>query len=91
MGCASRGVNWSSHRALRCPQEGCSSTLVLNAPQIGSALVAMYDKCSMLASSKQMLEELPIRNEVSWSSLISGYAQQCRGYEVLKCFGKDEI
>ena len=91
MGCVSRGVNWSSHRPLMCPQEGCASTLVLDALQIGSALVDMYAKCGMLAKSKQVLEELPIRNEVSLSSLIFGYAQQCRGYEALKCFGKDEI
>ena len=34
----------------------------------------------------EVLKDLPIRDVVSWSALISGYAQQGLGHEALKCF-----
>ncbi|KAH7426925.1 hypothetical protein KP509_10G022300 [Ceratopteris richardii] len=42
---------------------------------LGSALVDMYVKCGDLAKAEQVLNELPVRNAVSWSSLIVGYTQ----------------
>ena len=53
---------------------------------LGNALVDMYAKCGMLIKAQQVLEELPVRNLVSWSALIAGYAQQGQGYEALDCF-----
>jgi pentatricopeptide repeat protein len=40
----------------------------------------------MLAKAREMLEELPVRDVVSWNALIAGYAQQGRDSEVLNCF-----
>jgi pentatricopeptide repeat protein len=53
---------------------------------LGNALVDMYAKCGALARAKQVLEELPIRNVISWSALIVGYAQHGHGREALECF-----
>ena len=53
---------------------------------LGTALVDMYAKCGMLAKTTQVLEEIPIRDVISWSALIAGYGHQRRGYEALKCF-----
>ena len=53
---------------------------------LGNALVDMYAKCGMLAKTTQVLEEIPIRDVISWSALIAGYGHQRRGYEALKCF-----
>ena len=55
---------------------------------LGNALVDMYAKCSMLVKARQILEELPIRNIISWNALISGYAEQGEGNEALNCFEK---
>mgnify|MGYP000668626338 CR=1 FL=1 len=48
---------------------------------LGTALVDMYAKCGEIAKAREMLRDLPIQDVVSWSALISGYAQ----------LGKDEI
>jgi pentatricopeptide repeat protein len=53
---------------------------------LGNALVAMYAKCGVLAAAQQVLEELPVRDVVSWNSLISGYSQHEQGQEALNCF-----
>ncbi|KAI5079086.1 hypothetical protein GOP47_0006757 [Adiantum capillus-veneris] len=53
---------------------------------LGNALVDMYAKCGALPKAKKVLEELSVRNVVSWSSLISGYAQHGSGKEALCCF-----
>ena len=46
----------------------------------------MYAKCGMLAKARQVLEELPNRDLVSWNVLIAGHAQQREGHAALKCF-----
>ena len=46
----------------------------------------MYSKCGMLAQAREALEELLVRDVVSWNALISGYAQQGKAYEALNCF-----
>ena len=53
---------------------------------LGTALVDMYAKCGMLVKSQEVLDELPIRNVISWNALISGYAEQVQGQEALNCF-----
>ncbi|KAG8056021.1 hypothetical protein GUJ93_ZPchr0001g32449 [Zizania palustris] len=41
---------------------------------VGSALLDMYAKCGHLADARQLFDEMPERNVVSWSALICGYA-----------------
>ena len=43
---------------------------------LGNALVDLYAKCGMLTKAEETLEELPIRNVVSWTAIIAGYACQ---------------
>ena len=58
---------------------------------LGSALVDMYAKCGALTKAIQVLKELPIRNVVSWNSLIAGFAQQGQGYRALDCLEQMQI
>ena len=60
---------------------------------IGNGLVAMYSKCRCLVEARRVLDEMPIRDVVSWNSMVSGYAQNgcfdkaldvCREMELLK-------
>ena len=53
---------------------------------LGNALIDMYAKCGMLEKAREVLEELPTRNVVSWNVLIVGYAQQGQGHKALVCF-----
>jgi pentatricopeptide repeat protein len=46
----------------------------------------MYAKCGALAKAQQVLEELPSRDVITWSSLIAGYVQEGQGEKALHCF-----
>eukprot|EP01018_Ginkgo_biloba_P026601 Gb_41454 [translate_table: standard] len=42
---------------------------------VGSALVDMYSKCGSLADARQVFNEMPERDTVSWNVMIAGYLQ----------------
>ncbi|KAH7431458.1 hypothetical protein KP509_08G049100 [Ceratopteris richardii] len=52
---------------------------------IGTSLVNMYAKCGELEKARQVLDELHVRDEISWNALIAGYAQQGQGKKALEC------
>ncbi|KAG0487539.1 hypothetical protein HPP92_009634 [Vanilla planifolia] len=42
---------------------------------VGSSLGDMYSKCGSLADACRIFEELPKKDEVSWTAMIDGYAK----------------
>ncbi|XP_050382236.1 pentatricopeptide repeat-containing protein At2g37320 [Argentina anserina] len=42
----------------------------------GSSLISFYSKCSELENAYKVFDEMPVRNVVSWTAIISGYAQE---------------
>jgi pentatricopeptide repeat protein len=42
---------------------------------VGNALVDMYSKCGSLEKAHAVFEQLPVKDVVTWSALISGHAQ----------------
>jgi pentatricopeptide repeat protein len=55
-------------------------------PSLANTLISMYAKCGMLEKAQEVLEALPFRNVVSWSSLMAGYAQEGYGHMAMNCF-----
>ena len=53
---------------------------------LGNSLVDMYVKCGMVDKALEVLEELPNRDVVTWSSLIGGYAQCGQCCVAINCF-----
>ena len=53
---------------------------------LGNALVDMYAKCGMLAKAQEVLENLCLRDTISWSTMIAGYAQEGYSHQALRCF-----
>ncbi|KAI5072958.1 hypothetical protein GOP47_0013064 [Adiantum capillus-veneris] len=53
---------------------------------VGNALVDMYAKCGYLVKAQQVFDELPVRNIITWNSLITGYSDHDHGEEVLSCY-----
>ncbi|XP_057511091.1 pentatricopeptide repeat-containing protein At1g08070, chloroplastic-like [Actinidia eriantha] len=55
---------------------------------VGNALVDMYLKCGDAGFAHKVFNEMPVKNVVSWNSMISGLAQQGEFKEALSMFRK---
>ncbi|KAL6135291.1 hypothetical protein ACLB2K_067519 [Fragaria x ananassa] len=53
---------------------------------VGTALIDMYSKCGSLSCSRRFFDEMPRKNLVSWSAMISGYGAHGRGEEAISCY-----
>ncbi|KAI5066526.1 hypothetical protein GOP47_0019150 [Adiantum capillus-veneris] len=76
----------ASDKGAKIYDEICRRGLLRKDIILGTAVVDMYAKCGALARAQQALDELPTRNVISWTSLITGYAQQNQGVQALNCY-----
>ncbi|GMH08571.1 hypothetical protein Nepgr_010411 [Nepenthes gracilis] len=53
---------------------------------VASSMVDMYAKCGDIWSARELFDEMPNRNVVTWSGMIYGYAQLGENEEALKLF-----
>ncbi|KAH7441274.1 hypothetical protein KP509_03G031800 [Ceratopteris richardii] len=53
---------------------------------VANAVVDMYAKCGALQKAREVFDQLPTQDTVSWTALISGYVQQGKGQEALHCY-----
>ncbi|WOH05708.1 hypothetical protein DCAR_0625128 [Daucus carota subsp. sativus] len=53
---------------------------------VGTALIDMYSKCGNLLCSEYVFEEMPNKNMVSWSAMITAFGLCGRGREALSTF-----
>jgi pentatricopeptide repeat protein len=55
---------------------------------VGSALVTMYARCGEVFDAQTVFYKMPRRNTITWTSMISGYAQSGCGEEAVLLFRK---
>ena len=84
-GCSHRGLIKTGEDV---HMEVCKRGLFGKDILLSNTLVDMYAKFSLLTKAKQVFDELPERNVVSWNSLISGYVQNGLNHEALSYFEK---
>ncbi|KAM5567524.1 putative pentatricopeptide repeat-containing protein [Rosa sericea] len=53
---------------------------------VSNALVTLYGKCGSIEDSHRLFDEMNIRDEVSWSALVSGYARFGKANETIALF-----
>ncbi|KAJ4833393.1 hypothetical protein Tsubulata_028196 [Turnera subulata] len=53
-----------------------------------NAVIGMYAKCLELEGARKMFDGMPVRNEVSWAALMSGYGMLGNFGEVLVLFDR---
>ncbi|KAJ8527534.1 hypothetical protein K7X08_014985 [Anisodus acutangulus] len=49
-------------------------------------LIVFYIKCGLLGDARWVFDEMPERNVVSWTALISGYSQKGHVFEAIHLF-----
>jgi pentatricopeptide repeat protein len=55
---------------------------------VANALVTMYVKCNNIDDARTLFDRRVERNVISWTSMITGYAQNGKGEEALKIYGE---
>ncbi|KAF6171744.1 hypothetical protein GIB67_007265 [Kingdonia uniflora] len=58
---------------------------------INTALVGMYFTCRCLSEGRQMFDEMPKRNSVSWNLLITGYTYNRKFMEAISVFREMQL
>jgi pentatricopeptide repeat protein len=58
---------------------------------VGTALIDMYAKCGRVELARQLFDKMSMRNVVTWSAMIAGYAQNERGNETLALFREMQV
>ncbi|MCE0481612.1 Pentatricopeptide repeat-containing protein [Datura stramonium] len=53
---------------------------------IGNALVDMYSKCRCLTVARQIFDDMPMKNVICWTSMVSGYINSGQLDEARKLF-----
>ncbi|KAK6280303.1 hypothetical protein POUND7_020570, partial [Theobroma cacao] len=85
-----------------CAIKSCSALLDLNSGKqthqqalifgygsdlfVSSALIDMYSKCGQLRDARILFDQIPQRNIVSWTSMITGYVQNNSADQALLLF-----
>ncbi|KVH98256.1 Pentatricopeptide repeat-containing protein [Cynara cardunculus var. scolymus] len=55
---------------------------------VHNALVFMYGKCGDLKVARKLFDEMPVRDGISWNSIISGYASNSMWREAFELFDR---
>ncbi|KAI5071738.1 hypothetical protein GOP47_0013989 [Adiantum capillus-veneris] len=58
---------------------------------VGSALLVMYGKCGLIGKAQEVFDKLVKKNVVSWTALITGYAEHGHGEKALEYFEKMQV
>lgn len=51
---------------------------------IGNALINMYSKCGLFEKAQKVFNDLPVRDVVSWNTLLAGYVKHAHSEQALK-------
>ena len=57
-------------------------------PYLRTSIINTYAKCGLLKDAQYVINNLPLRDVVSWTALIDGYGQHGLGNDALTCFGR---
>ncbi|KDP38705.1 hypothetical protein JCGZ_04058 [Jatropha curcas] len=53
---------------------------------VSTALIDMYAKCGSILEARQLFDLMPLKNEVTWNAMISGYGLHGHGQRALRLF-----
>ncbi|KAJ7966005.1 Pentatricopeptide repeat-containing protein [Quillaja saponaria] len=57
-------------------------------PVVGNSIIDMYSKCGRISDAARMFSIMPVRNVISWNSMIAGYNIEGNGEKALLLFQK---
>nr|KAJ0201528.1 hypothetical protein LSAT_V11C600317570 [Lactuca sativa] len=70
------------------PNQFAFSSVIQACSSLKSVQIDMYSKCGSIIEACMVFEEMPSKDEVSWNSMINGYAKNGYNEEALVSFKK---
>lgn len=58
---------------------------------VGTALVDVYSKCGFIMDANLVFERMPMKNDVTWSSMVAGFVQNELYEEALVLFHRAQV
>jgi len=59
---------------------------LISSTSVSNSLITLYGRCGLIEDSLKMFKEMKVRDEISWTALISGYAQFGKAKETIHLF-----
>ncbi|KNA25651.1 hypothetical protein SOVF_004540 [Spinacia oleracea] len=59
---------------------------LLSSVAVSNALITLYGRCGIIEDSLKLFTEMNVRDEITWTALISGYAQFGKAREAMHLF-----
>lgn len=57
---------------------------------VGNSLLDMYAKCGCVDDARKVFDKMPLRDVVTWSSMILAYVKRDRGHEAVELYERME-
>ena len=80
------GIVGAKEKCMEIHNEVEKSGLLEREITVANCVINTYCKCGCLLKAQEVFDKLPIRDVVTWTTLITGYAEQMDGNEALRCF-----
>ncbi|RZC92006.1 hypothetical protein C5167_027896 [Papaver somniferum] len=58
---------------------------------LSNALLGMYSKCGCLIQARQVFDEMPVKNLITWTSVVSGYVKAGQIDEARELFKRSPV
>ncbi|KAL4603350.1 hypothetical protein ACB092_10G118000 [Castanea dentata] len=58
---------------------------------VANSMVDMYLKCGLTDEAERLFSEMPVRNVISWTVMITGYGKHGLGQEAIRLFNKMQL
>ncbi|XP_027364886.1 putative pentatricopeptide repeat-containing protein At3g11460, mitochondrial [Abrus precatorius] len=86
------GCSIPTHFNIGVCLHGCTVRLGFDADlAVANSLVTMYVKCGEVEKARQMFDEMPVKDLITWNAMISGYAQNGHARLVLELYGEMKL
>ncbi|KMT08745.1 hypothetical protein BVRB_6g140150 [Beta vulgaris subsp. vulgaris] len=59
---------------------------LLSSIAVSNALITLYGRCGIIEDSLKLFREMNVRDEISWTALMSAYAQFGKAHETMNLF-----
>ncbi|KAK7345325.1 hypothetical protein VNO77_15927 [Canavalia gladiata] len=86
------GCSVPSHLSIGMCLHGCKVRFGFDADlAVANSLVTMYVKCGEVERARQLFDEMPVKDLITWNAMISGYAQNGHARLVLELYSEMKL